>query len=409
MTKGSVRNKLRTVFCSAAMITGFISAFLASQTHISWGMIIGSGVEIGSEFTKNWLMNLTEACLALGVLIGGRIVDKGKLRSLATIGISSLIIGMILGLVAQGSTFLILFGLGICASLGSGMMLALAFCVLLKAELPFKASVFGLSLFFGLLAVEFIWGSASILSLAKGPSWILKQATWIGGLSALVGGGLLIIGNRLQDKRPRSERGRLPFWGPKPVDLGVEAVETPTFWIILLLAFLATFCGLLANRAGAALSVIGLPEGSFSSGVLVGYTFALSRLFGAFFGSVAHDFVGPKVSAGVSLIGLGATILLLSLFTGPENPWHLLIGSVGVMSGWVYALAPIICVHLLGKRHFGYHFGFLYLSIAVGKVVILPLVSTIESSPQTVLLVVGSLCFIVGILGFRMRAHQEKS
>ena len=59
-------------------------------------------------------------------------------------------------------------------------------------------------------------------------------------------------------------------------------------------------------------------------------------------------------------------------------------------------VVPLAAAHLLGRRHFGFHFGYLYLAATVGAVMVLPAVSLIANYPQTCLgaIVVAALLLV---------------
>jgi hypothetical protein len=164
-------------------------------------------------------------------------------------------------------------------------------------------------------------------------------------------------------------------------------------------AFLGAFAGLVAQRAGAVLSLLGLPEGSFASGILVGYTFALCRLGGVLLGGLLFELTGPRTAYGVTTSLLAITSALVAVHAGYDAPWRALIGAVGVACGLATIVVPVAAAHLLGRRNFGFHFGYLYLAATVGSVMVLPLAPLVASFPAACLggIVVAALSLAIGV------------
>lgn len=404
MVKSSRSSPWRGDGAVLALIVGGSLTYVAASSPVAWGMILGSGVELGGDAGRQWLMNLTEGLVALGVLVGGRLIDRRRLITSLGVALLCLALGVVMGWRGHTSGGATIIGLGLVASFGAGMLMALAVVVVATRLSSWRCLLLGLTLCGGLVLVELIWGSASMLSLSRGAAWVLGQVAWIGPLAGAVGGGLLILGDKLAvppQHEAGSESSTLPLWGPPPTSKGGRASENPSFWILAALALTATFSGLMAQRSGAALSLIGLPDESFASGVLVGFTFAMARAGGALVGGLVHDTLGPRIGTVVTSVGIAVTLVVLSSFTGYDNPWRPLMGAVGVTCGLALSVAPGACVHLFGREHLGFHFGFLYLAIAFGNVLVLPLQATIESHPQAALIITAALCVGIGVSAVR--------
>lgn len=401
MEVSSEPGRARRAIGTVALILGGAVAFVAARTPVAWGMILGSGVELGGAAGQTWLQNLTEASVAVGVIMGGQLVDRGKLTVSVGAGAAAIALGALISWRATDSAGAVLVGLGLLASVGAGLLMATAVVAVAAIPSRVRGLLLGASLCLGVIGVQLSWGSASMFSLARGADWVLGQTAWIGPSCALIGGALILAAGRLGVVGTGTSSSRLPLLGPPATDREGRFSESPPFMVLVGLALVAAFVGLAAQRAGAALSLIGLPDESFASGVLVGYTFALARAGGAAAGGVLGDLLGPRFAVIVTLAVLAATVGLLSFFTGYENPWHPLIGSVGVASGMGFALAPLAGVHLLGRKNLGYHFGFLYLAVAVGNVLVLPLQGSIESDPQMMLRLFAALCLALAVAAAR--------
>lgn len=396
---------------SAALAAGGALAYLAGSAFLAWGMILGSGVDLGGTAGFRWLMNLSEAAVAVGVIAGGWLVDRRRLVHAAALGVACLGAGALVAWRAPGSAAAVLVGLGGAASLGCGALMALAVVVpAARAGVKLRGLLLGLVLGLGLLGIEEVWASASMLSLSRGAAWVLGHVAWLGPAAGAVGGALLILGDRLGALGDSgTERWRLPLVGPRPGETDPRSTQSPAFWILAALAFLTSFAGLASNRAGAALSLIGLPESSFASGVMVGYTFAMARAAGAAAGGVIHDVLGPRVTAALAGLGLAAAMVVLSRHTGYDNPWHPLIGSIGAACGLGLAVVPLAAVHVLGRCGLGVHFGFLYLAIALGDVAVIPLRGAIDRAPQAALLATAAAAVAVAIAAVWLRAPAARA
>jgi hypothetical protein len=370
-------------------------------------MILGTSVDLGGAAGARWLMNVTEALVAVGVIVGGRLVDRRRLVHCVVVAVGCLGAGALVGWRGHESPAAVIVGLGLVASLGCGMLMALAVVVVASRAGVLRGLLLGLVLGLGLLGVEEVWASASMLALSRGSEWILSHVAWIGPLSGAAGGALLILGDRLGCLGGDGVSARIPLVGPGPTPTDQRTTESLAFWTLAALALLTSFAGLASNRAGAALSLIGLPESSFASGVMVGYTFAMARAGGAVAGGLIHDVLGPRLAAALTGIGLAVTMVVLSRHTGYDNPWHPLIGSIGASCGVGLAAVPLAAVHLFGRRNLGFHFGFLYLAIALGNVVVLPLRGVIDASPQVVLLATAAVCVAVAVAALWLRTPGE--
>jgi hypothetical protein len=269
-------------------------------------MILGSGVDLGGPITEQWLQNVTVAAVASGALIGGRLVDQGRETWVVVGSTTALALGLGWSWLAPGSELGAMLGLGCLGSLGSGMLLALAVVVVAHEGGGLRGLFLGMTLGAGQLGAESVWGSASLLSIAQGSAAVLGWATLIAPIAAAAGGGLLLVAVRSGRDLTLLRFGRLPLWGAA----AAPGVESRTFVILLALAFMASFAGLMAMHAGAALSLIGLPPDSFASGVLVGRSFALGRGAGALLGGALHDLVGSRIAAISSALALGASLLV---------------------------------------------------------------------------------------------------
>jgi hypothetical protein len=277
-----------------------------------------------------------------------------------------------------------------------------------RAGVKLRGLLLGVVLGAGLLGVEEIWASASMLSLSRGAAWVLGHVAWIGPSAGAVGAALLILGDRLGALGDAGvDRWRLPLVGPPPAEPDQRSTESLAFWTLAALALLTSFAGLLSNRAGAALSLIGLPENSFASGVMVGFTFAMARAAGAAAGGLIHDVLGPRAAGALAGLGLAVTMAVLSRHTGYDNPWHPLIGSIGAACGLGLVVVPLAAVHVLGRRNIGVHFGFLYLAIALGDVVVIPLRGAIDGAPQTALLATAAACVVVAVAALGLRSPNR--
>ncbi len=407
MTEKSGVSPLRRAAGMLAMILGGALAYMAATSPIAWGMVLGSGVELGGATGGRWLMNITEGLVALGVIVGGRLVDRGKLLQVISLGVVALGVGAVIGWRGHDSAAAVLIGLGGIASFGGGMLMAATVVIIATRARDMPGLILGAALCLGIAAVELVWASFSMMALSQGAAWVIRQIAWIGPLSGAVGGGLMLWADRFVPDDEGKRPGRLPFFGPPAITTSVKGTEIGVFWVILALALFTSFVGIMAQRAGSALSLIGLPENSFASGVLVGYTFAVARAAGALTGGLVHDLFGSRVAIALTALGLAITQIVLSQFTGYENPWHPLIGSIGVASGFGLTIVPMAAVFLLGRAHLGFHFGFLYLAVAFGNVMVLPLRPTVEANPQVALWITAGLCVAVAVAGARAQPAKE--
>jgi hypothetical protein len=179
--------------------------------------------------------------------------------------------------------------------------------------------------------------------------------------------------------------------------------------VLVVVALLSAFISIAAQRAGEALSLVGLPEDSFASGVLVGYTFALCRAGGAVAGGLTTDLVGSRGAVAVTAGALAATVAVLSLFSGHDAPWRPLIGSIGGAVGMGLTVVPMACVALVGRRHLGYYYGFLYLAGAFGSVMVFPLEARIEAHPQLVLRLTAVFCLLAVVAAVRWLRELDRA
>jgi len=381
----------------AALLAGGALTQVAAGAHLAWGMVLGSGVDLGGDVGERWLQNVSAAMVAVGVIVAGRLLDRGRSLLAACGGIVALIAGVGAGALAPTSPAAVMLGLGVLGSAGSGAMLALGLVVVARESGWLKGTMLGLALGAGLMGAELIWGSASLLSLTRGAGYVLGWVVLIAPVSGAAGAGLLALAVRLARGAPPRSVAALPLLGPRDVGPGRSAAESATFLMLLALAILTSFCGLLAMRAGAALSLIGVPEGSFVSGVLVGRTFALCRGGGVVLGGLIHDVLGPRAASVASGLALGGALVVLSRFTGYDNPWDPLIGAVGVASGVGLIAVLASCAHLLGRSFLGHHLGFLNLGSALGIVLVLPLVGVVSAHPQGVLIGAAGACFATAL------------
>lgn len=367
---------MRSTLTFILLLAGGALAQLAAGAHLAWGMILGSGVALGGELGEAWLQNVSAASVALGVILGGRLLDRERFRETLLGAVAALGTGVCLGWLWADSPLAVMVGLGGLGGLGSGAILAFGVVLVARGAQKLTGLALGLTLGAGLFGAEAVWGSASLLSLSHGASYVLGWVALIAPAAAAAGGGLLLL------TRP----------GPTEALPGEPALERPAFLVLLALAFAASFSGLLALRATAALSLIGLPEDSFASGVLVGRSFVIGRTAGAVLGGLAHDLLRPRITSALAALALAASLAVLSGFTGQENPWEVLNGAVGLASGLALTAAPAAAVLLFGPGRFGSHFGSLYLGIALGTVMVLPLAGAVSAHPQALLIAAGAAC-----------------
>jgi hypothetical protein len=114
----------RRVLGSAALLFGGAFAYLAGSAFLSWGMILGSSVDLGGAVGFRWLMNISEAAVAVGVIAGGLLVDRRRLVHVTVAGVACLGAGVAVGWLWNASAAAVLVGLGVIASLGCGALTA---------------------------------------------------------------------------------------------------------------------------------------------------------------------------------------------------------------------------------------------------------------------------------------------
>lgn len=394
-----------------ALLLGGALVQAAGSSPLVWQMAAASRADLGGELGGEWLPRLTSALVAVGVILGGRLADQGRASAALVAGAVGLGGGCGLAALLPDSAPAVLGGIGVLASLASGVLVAAGVCQTMAiARRPARGFLLGLTLGAGLLAANRVFSMASFLSLARGVPWLLGQMAWVGPAAGALGALLLVLAGRAGTlgRRDDEGEGRLPLLGPKAVGEGFPSTDSAPFWTLFGLALLASFGGLAVQRGVAALAMVGLPESSFGSGVMAGMALALLRPLGPAVGGLVHDLLGPRGAVGLTALALAVGLVLLTRYEGPDGPWNEIAGFMGVATGMAVLSVPAAGSHLLGRKHLGAHYGMLYLGFAVGEVLMAPLAPVVASSPVAVLLAIAAGCVVVAFSATRLAPPKRR-